>query len=739
MSQAGLRWGALSLGLVAAAAHAERVSGHVRLETGDGKAHVRVVVAPENPRRCERAPALFRAALLRQPKVLAETDTNARGEFVLEYEPEGQPQLEIVAPGHDVFRFAAEPDVSPGQSPQRRGFGLNRAARPALLRVFASPRHPLPGARVTYSPEDSLGPVTVVAAANGSVRVGRAGCYLVEAAGYATKVVTDTRDVFLPRAPRVLVKVSNEGAPAEATLSIEDPSVAPVREEVATDGGVAVIDSFGVPFTLRARSDAGLATVQVSTQDTREVALELRPLAHLWVTTPLAAMEWLTVEVDGVSAPLRPVRDDPDAGVEFDLTEGTHLLKVTGAAHNSRVPKYDRTEWIDVRGTRTERLDLRRQVLTGQVVSAAGAPVSGATVHVDSDLKLRCGMGMGMCTPVQRFTAQAVTVDGGFSLALLEPGEYRVTAYSPELGTARAKVSVPAAAQRLVLEPGAPLSVKAGGGAVALYDPDTSPDLLGAALLLTPVVRGVARFENLRGRYRAVSADGEDLVEVGDAGVELALTRPRRRSEIAGTVVDERGRPVDLSVCAVLRSGGRCARSSDGGFSVEVEVSGAAYRIALSEDEWVASPVRAKAGDAVTLHARRWKPTQVRVTDPEGAPVPGLTASTGKVKGSRVTLRNTYPEVLSAPGFAPRVVEPESVPPTVQLERLPLTGTVRQPDGDRRPARWWRSSAKACSTTRACVGRSTSATSGRPRGRTGPAESSASPGSPRSTRRGASR
>jgi hypothetical protein len=673
--------GALCLGLVAGTSHAERVSGHVHSDAGAVKAHVRVVVPLEGARRCENTPALFRAALQRRPKVLAEVDTNSRGEFDLEYAPEGQPRLEVFAPGYDAVDYSADQFSGPGKSPQRRGIGLNRAAPLAPMRVLSPARKPVPGARVTYSAEGEAAPVTVETAANGSARVGRAGCYLVEASGYASKVVWATGDVYLPLAPRVVVRLTHDGAPADANLAVEQNGPAPSRDEVATDGGVAVIDSTQVPFTVRVKSDAGFAIAQVSTQATREVSLELRPSAHLRVTTPLEKMEWLSVELDDVTLPLRPLSDDPDEGVELDVSEGTHLLKVSGTAQNGRAPKHDVAEWVEVRGSRTVRLDLRRQVLTGQVVSASGALVSGAAVHVDSDLTLKCGMGMGMCTPVQRFTAKAVTVDGGFALSLLEPGEYRVTAYSPGLGMARARVQVPAPPQRLVLAPGAPLEVRADGGGIALFDPDAAASPAAEPLLEAQAVNGVARFENLRGCFRAVSADREGVVEVGDAGVVLELTKPLARSEVTGAVVDEHERPVDLMVCATLRGQGACAQATDGGFSVRLEVAGAPHRIAVNEDGWAAKPVWAKAGETVTLHARRWKPTEVTVTDAEGRAVPGLIASDATVKGRRVTFRTSHRADLFAPGFAPQFVELEPPPTAVQLARLPLTGTVSQADG----------------------------------------------------------
>lgn len=611
----------LGVVLSALAAQADTVRGRVHDRERPLAAQVRMLGPPGNDGgwvECAPDVPTFRDNLERRgPWVLGETFTNDAGEFDLEYGPQPHCAMEIAAAGYRRSTWHSPAPPRPGVL--RMGYIVDEPVETvAVVLRGADGGPPIAGARLRWR-SGGTGPVeTRTTDERGRVTLEAVRCLLAEAPGFEPAVLSSKR-LSTPRSPplelallparRVLARVWLDGGLADARVEV---TTGRGSKTMATDGGVLAVDDVSPPFTLKARAGGRLAVAEVTAQSPGQLDLDLRPAAKLKLLASFEDNQSLRVSVGNLSRTLFAFLQ---TGTEFELLQGTYLVRSYHRGNRGRAP-INVARWVILDRDLEVPADEWPLPLTGSVVTHGGEATE-AELSVQGDLELRCGMGMGLCTPLQRFFEGGRTDDGGFTLWVPEAGEYRLTAWLPDGGaSAKAVVQVPGPPARLELTH-------------APYAPERYP-----------------------------------------------------RWFITGTVRDEKGRPVDLPVCATLGNGGGCSTPSDGGFALDVSVPGVQHRVHVSERRrglaWYSDPVMARAGDTVELVAKRWRPRSTRVVDPDGKP---LALPKWQGKGARLDLQSPGRNTLRLDGYVPLAFDTETVGPELKLARLPLRGTVADAAG----------------------------------------------------------
>lgn len=600
--------------LAALAAQAETVRGYVTDRRARLQATVRLLGASGSDGgwvECARDVPSFRDNLVtRGPPVLAETKTNDAGEFDFAYQPAPDSVVEIAAHGYRPFVFQAEHPGRPGRGVDRMAYIVDDPVEMvAATLVQLDGGTPISGATLRWRASGTGDVQTVRTDGRGRARVEAGRCLLAEAPGFEPAVLGGARRLALARAKRVVARVLLEGRPGEAQVEVRS---AAGRAVLATDGGVVVVDSARAPYTLVARAQGLLAAATVTEAQPADLVLDLRPAARLRLVTAIGRSEIHTVSVGETS---RTIFGWDPSSLEFELPRGTYLVRsfFRPAAGPKRI---NLAKWVTLDRDREEPLDLWMLPLSGTVVTPQGAPAE-AEVVVESDLELLCGMGGGICSPLQRYRQTARATDGGFSLQVPTEGEYRLTALAPgRRAVGRATAKVPGAPVRLALEPSA----------------HAEPPL--PRWFITGTVRD-EQGKPADVSVCAVLGGGGGCVDARDGGFALDVFISEVSYRVA---VTERTKGAEL----------------------------------------YSAPVRVRAGEHVELVARPWKPRSVRVTDRAGAPV-ALPKWLGARSTMRLLYPRT--ETLLLPGFLPLTFDSETVGPTLTLERLPLAGTVRDSAG----------------------------------------------------------
>ncbi|MFT3842063.1 MAG: hypothetical protein QM723_34045 [Myxococcaceae bacterium] len=654
-------------------AYAERVSGHVHVGGLDAKGHVRVLVrAKLDGQACPSKPAQLSKLLEAGPKVLAEGDTNAKGEFSLEYAAEPGAELEIRVPKHRTYRFAVQPDAHRDQPPTYHGYNVDKPSRPEVVKVREHDTWaPLKGAQLRFRPDDT-GPLqTARTAADGTAKLDGEACVLVSAEGHAPAVLTGG-EVALRRTDHLELSVRRGNAPAEAHLVLTAEGAETV--ELDTDGGRAAADVVKLPAMIAAAGDGGFA--RVSANHAGAFNLDLRPRATAVLVGRVEKDEQVKVTLGDLTVTLDGSKQAAPVRQELEVPEGILRLSVKWVNGPSQRPSVVR--WVDAHGRFEVPIDLERPMVHGILTGPDGGRVD-AQLHLDSVVPVRASLTMGGWSPLIRFVATGISRDGGFELAALDPGDYLLTAWSPSVGIARQAVTVPGPPLKLTLTPGATLQVDAPGG-LRLEEFGEPAELSGWPPILERDGRGGSiTVEHLWGRFQIHGVPDAGVVTLDDAGVHFSPPLPKREARpITGTVTSPRPLPPKTYVCGALGNIGHCTDVVDGGFTLATE-PGARYRVTVSHKEWTSAPVYARSGETLTLAAFPWKPKKVKVADTTGKPV-AVSEPFGS-KGNPVSLPNAGRERFNAPGYIPIEVDTETVGDTVTLSPLPLKGVLKNGRG----------------------------------------------------------
>ncbi len=467
----------------------------------------------------------------------------------------------------------------------------------------------------------------------------------------------------LSRPRRLEVSVKSDGKPVAGNVLVTANHLR--RQAVATGGQAAFDGLFSDEVTVAASLGDRASPPQVVTltAPVTRVALELRAGGKLFVSV-----------VDEADEPVPSPRlvlfaDGREEGGDERVAQTGELVQF-----GPLVPGGYQL-WVEAKGFKAQRMPVvvGRGESTVEVSMAKAVVISGRVL----DEYDRPAPGIAVLVNPIGDSVQS-DEQGRFLAEVPSPGSYSLHAHHSDWGGGQVTVSAPAQNVELRLAPqaGVQVQVQVGGRRVEGAQASVWQERAGSFRSDRPSgADGVVLLRGLPpGTYSLIAEHPDYLsstrydVTVVDGQLSKVTAELRPGGRVSGTVVDERGAPVQQAAVSVIPSRGATPVNTDaeGHFEISPLVPGAEYRVAVNHLAYEPeAPAQATVdGEPITITLKRRSLVRGRVVAQDGSALTHFNvnehvvdSADGRFELPLSTVEGELIVSVDAPGFEPEVVD----------------------------------------------------------------------------------